>query len=85
MFKGPGKIVRDNKSSSYPVFELTGVNCISESPQKNDSIFLKEILTQWLFKISLWHEIDNTTSNFLISSKTFSKIIGERVTLLWKI
>ena len=53
MFKGPGKIVRDNKSSSCPVFELTGVNCISESPQKNDSIFLKEILTQWLFKISL--------------------------------
>ena len=29
MFKGPGKIVRDNKSSSYPVFELTGVNCNS--------------------------------------------------------
>ena len=28
MFKGLGKIVRDNKSSSYPVFELTGVNCI---------------------------------------------------------
>ena len=28
MFKGPGKIVRYNKSSSYPVFELTGVNCI---------------------------------------------------------
>ena len=28
MFKGPGKIVWDNKSSSYPVFELTGVNCI---------------------------------------------------------
>ena len=28
MFKGPGKIVRDNKSSSDPVFELTGVNCI---------------------------------------------------------
>ena len=27
MFKGPGKIVRENKSSSYPVFELTGVNC----------------------------------------------------------
>ena len=27
MFKGPGKIVRDNKSSSYPLFELTGVNC----------------------------------------------------------
>ena len=29
MFKGPGKIVPDNKSSSYPVFELTGVNCMS--------------------------------------------------------
>ena len=28
MFKGPRKIVRDNKSSSYPVLELTGVNCI---------------------------------------------------------
>ena len=28
MFKGPGKIVPYNKSSSYPVFELTGVNCI---------------------------------------------------------
>ena len=28
MFKGPGKVIRDNKSSSYPVFELTGVNCI---------------------------------------------------------
>ena len=27
MFKGPGKVVRDNKGSSYPVFELTGVNC----------------------------------------------------------
>ena len=30
MFKGPGKLVRDNKSSSYPVFELTGVNCNSK-------------------------------------------------------
>ena len=30
MFKGPEKIVRDNKSSSYPVFELTGVNCINK-------------------------------------------------------
>ena len=29
MFKGPGKIVWDNKSLSYPVFELTGVICIS--------------------------------------------------------
>ena len=29
MFKGPGKIVWDNKSLSYPVFDLTGVNCIS--------------------------------------------------------
>ena len=28
MFKGLGKIVRDNKSSSYPVLELTGINCI---------------------------------------------------------
>ena len=27
MFKGPRKIVRDNKSSSYLVFELMGVNC----------------------------------------------------------
>ena len=26
-FKGPKKIVRDNKSSSYPVFELPGVHC----------------------------------------------------------
>ena len=29
MFKGLGKIVWYNKSSSYPVFELTGVNCIA--------------------------------------------------------
>ena len=35
MFKGPGKIVRDNKSSSYPVFELTGVNCIQKYFIKN--------------------------------------------------
>ena len=28
MFKGLGKIVWDNKGLSYPVFELTGVNCI---------------------------------------------------------
>ena len=28
MFKGPRKIVQDNKSLSYPVFELTRVNCI---------------------------------------------------------
>ena len=34
MFKGPGKIVRDNKSSSYPVFELTGVNCIYETKRR---------------------------------------------------
>ena len=33
MFKGPGKIVRDNKSSSYPVFELTGVNCVRQKIQ----------------------------------------------------
>ena len=29
MFKGPGKIVRNNKSSSYSVFELTGVHCMA--------------------------------------------------------
>ena len=28
MFKGPHETVRDNKSSSYPVFELLGVNRI---------------------------------------------------------
>ena len=28
MFKRPQETVRDNKSSSYPVFELPGVNCI---------------------------------------------------------
>ena len=27
MFKGPEETVRGNKSSSYPVFELPGVNC----------------------------------------------------------
>ena len=27
MFKGPQETVRDNKSSSYLVFELPGVNC----------------------------------------------------------
>ena len=32
MFKGPGKIVRDNKNSSYPVLELTGVNCMFSLP-----------------------------------------------------
>ena len=26
-------IVRDNKSSSYPVFKLPGVNCITEGDQ----------------------------------------------------
>ena len=31
MFKGPGKTVRDNKSSSYSVFQLTGVNCIFQN------------------------------------------------------
>ena len=28
MFKGPQETVRGNKSSSYPVFELPGVNCM---------------------------------------------------------
>ena len=28
MFKGPQETVRDNKSSSYPVFKLPEVNCI---------------------------------------------------------
>ena len=37
MFKGPGKIVRDNESSSYPVFELTGVNCILIANMNNGS------------------------------------------------
>ena len=27
MFKGPQETVRDSKNSSYPVFELLGVNC----------------------------------------------------------
>ena len=27
MFEGLQEIVRDNKSLSYPVFELPGVNC----------------------------------------------------------
>ena len=31
--------------------------------------FLKEILTQSLFKIPLWREIENVTSYFLISGK----------------
>ena len=34
MFKGPGKIVRDNKSSSYLVFELKGVNCNGKTKSK---------------------------------------------------
>ena len=31
---GPGKIVQDNKSLSYPVFELTGVQCKKMLPYK---------------------------------------------------
>ena len=38
MFKGSGEIVRDNKSSSYPVFELMGVNCIFFLMRNNDGI-----------------------------------------------
>ena len=30
MFKGPQETVPYNKSSSYPVLELPGVNCITE-------------------------------------------------------
>ena len=46
MFKGSGKIVWDNKSSSYPVFELTGVNCICRPfKDSNDKLdILREIL-----------------------------------------
>ena len=29
MFEGSQENVQDNKSSSYPVFELPGVNCIA--------------------------------------------------------
>ena len=39
MFKGPGKIVQDNKSLSYPVFELTGVNCTLSSKSKVLSVW----------------------------------------------
>ena len=31
MFKGPQETIRDNKSSSYPVFELPEVNCMSQN------------------------------------------------------
>ena len=35
MFKGPHETVRNNKSSTYPVFELPGVNCrLFEEQQK---------------------------------------------------
>ena len=46
MFKVPGKIVRDNKSSSYPVFELTGVNCINNSIEIHQLVFYKPRLIQ---------------------------------------
>ena len=36
----------------------------------------KKLLHKFLFKIPLRREIDNATSYFSISSKTFSKIIG---------
>ena len=46
MFKGPGKIARDNKSSSYPVFELTRINCnISLKNLSFRSIFVMENLS----------------------------------------
>ena len=46
MFMGPQETVRDNKSSSYPVFQLPGVNCIyhnnnkiSNSMKNNDGFY----------------------------------------------
>ena len=53
--------------------------------ENSHSIFLKKIADKCLFKIPLWRDNDNASFYFLISNKTFSKIIGGRVTFLWRI
>ena len=57
MFKGPQETVRDNKSSSYPVFELPGVNCtFSDQLLLEDKYFFRTATVMfrrsYLFKIS---------------------------------
>ena len=49
MFKGPGKIVQDNKSLSYPVFGLTGVNCTLSSKSKVLSVWKGRFPFFWKF------------------------------------
>ena len=51
MFKGPQETVRDNKSSSYLVFELPGINCsffLSAFFSKSDlSNLVTEVAIHW--------------------------------------
>ena len=49
MFKGLGKIVRDNKSLSYLVFGLTGVNCTLSSKSKVLSVWKGHFPFFWKF------------------------------------
>ena len=52
MFKGPQKTVQDNKSLSYPLFELPGVNykCFREFRENNR--FLKSFLSIFPEKVT---------------------------------
>ena len=69
-----------------PMRQLEFSLLLNSNLHKNShSIFLKEIADKCLFKIPLWRDNDNTSFYFLISNKTFSKIIGGRVTFLWRI
>ena len=43
MFKGPQETVRDNKSLSYPVFELPGVNCTANTTSNTNKQILDRV------------------------------------------
>ena len=44
MFNWPQETVRDNKSSSYSVFQLPGVNCKSPPIMNSEKLSINHIL-----------------------------------------
>ena len=70
MFKGPQEIVRDNKSSSYPVLELPDVNCtFSDQLLLEDKYFFNTATV--MFQRSYFFRISNYSKHVLSRNRQF--------------
>ena len=87
MFEGSQETVQDNKSSSYPVFELPGVNCIKieaylQNRMSRDChiifLFQKLRTSSWQLnhsENSIKHQTEALTTSEAVGHKCSSKYV----------